>query len=128
MASVKIYQVIVALPWVYILVTSMKFYIDRSMSASRRDVLHKSQAFMRWLIDVCDLYDLGSEGRSSTFEKKVAGGSYCYVRMDCAIFSILECQVPCSFGETPLIGCLRPYFYLFEVELEKGKTTSQRTL
>jgi hypothetical protein len=108
------------------LVTSMKFYIDRSMSVCRRSP-SQTTGFHE-MVDVCDLYDLGFEGCSSTFEKKVAGGSYCYVRMDCAIFSILECQVPCSFGETPLIGCLRPYSYLVVVELEKGTTTSQRTL
>jgi len=36
-------------------------------------------------VDVCGLYDLGFEGRNWTFEKKVAGGSYCRVRLDRAL-------------------------------------------
>ena len=36
-------------------------------------------------MDVCGLYDLGFEGRNWTFEKKVAGGSYCPVRLDRAL-------------------------------------------
>ena len=36
-------------------------------------------------MDVCGLYDLGFEGRNWTFEKKVAGGSYCRVRLDPAL-------------------------------------------
>ena len=99
----------------------MKFYTDQ------REVPHKSQAFHE-MVDVCGLYDLGFEGRSWTFEKKVAGGSYIYVCMDRVVFSRLECHVPCRFDETPLIGCLRPYSYLIVVELEKGTTTSQGTL
>ena len=37
------------------------------------------------MADVCGLYDLGYEGRSWTFEKRVAGGSYCRVRHDRAL-------------------------------------------
>jgi hypothetical protein len=34
------------------------------------------------MVDVCGLFDLGYEGRSWTFEKRVAGGSFCRVRLD----------------------------------------------
>jgi len=37
------------------------------------------------MVDVCGLYDLGYEGRSWTYEKKVAGGSFCRVRLDRAL-------------------------------------------
>jgi len=39
------------------------------------------------MVDVCGFHDLGFEGRSWTFEKKVAGGSYCRVRLDRALAS-----------------------------------------
>jgi len=44
-------------------------------------------AGFREMVDVCGLYDLGYEGRSWTFEKRVAGGSYCRTRLDRAIVS-----------------------------------------
>ena len=37
------------------------------------------------MVDVCGLVDLGFEGRRWTYEKKVAGGSYCRVRLDRAL-------------------------------------------
>ena len=39
----------------------------------------------REMLDVCRLVDLGFESCRWTFEKKVAGGSYCYVRLDRAL-------------------------------------------
>jgi endonuclease/exonuclease/phosphatase family metal-dependent hydrolase len=39
-------------------------------------------AGFREMADVCGLFDLGYEGRSWTFEKRAAGGSYCRVRLD----------------------------------------------
>ena len=39
----------------------------------------------REAIDVCGLADLGFEGRSWTYEKKVTDGSYCRVRLDRAL-------------------------------------------
>ena len=36
-------------------------------------------------MDVCGLNDLGYEGRSWTYEKKVVGGAYCRVRLDRAL-------------------------------------------
>lgn len=58
------------------------------------EVLHRSEhvgvqersyaqiAGFREMVDVCGLSDLGYEGHSWTYEKKVAGGSYCRVRLD----------------------------------------------
>jgi hypothetical protein len=58
------------------------------------EVLHQSKhvgvqariqaqiAGFREMADVCGFNDLGFEGRSWTFEKKVAGGSFCRVRLD----------------------------------------------
>ena len=37
------------------------------------------------MVDVCGLSDLGYVRRSWTFEKRVAGGSYCRVRLDRAL-------------------------------------------
>jgi hypothetical protein len=39
----------------------------------------------RGMADVCELADLGFEGRGWTFEKKVVGGSFCRVRLDRAM-------------------------------------------
>ena len=39
----------------------------------------------REMVDVCGLYDLGYEGRRWIFEKKVARGTYCRVRLDRAL-------------------------------------------
>lgn len=60
------------------------------------EVLHRSEegvqersyaqmAGFREMVDVCGLYDLGYEGRRWTFERRVAGGSYCRVRLDRAL-------------------------------------------
>lgn len=63
------------------------------------EVLHQSEhvgvqgrsfsqiAGFREMVDVCGSHDLGFEGRSWTFEKRVAGGSYCRVRLDRALAS-----------------------------------------
>ena len=45
------------------------------------------QAF-RDTVDICELMDLGFTGTAWTFEKKVAGGSYCRVRLDRASASL----------------------------------------
>jgi hypothetical protein len=39
------------------------------------------------MVDACGLYDTGFTGRSWTFEKRVAGGSFCRVRLDRALAS-----------------------------------------
>jgi hypothetical protein len=44
------------------------------------------QAF-RDTVDICELMDLGYTGTAWTFEKKVAGGTYCRVRLDRALAS-----------------------------------------
>lgn len=48
---------------------------------------HKSARIVGFCekVDVCGLYDLGYEGRKWTFEKKVAGGVLCHVRLDRAL-------------------------------------------
>ena len=63
------------------------------------DVLHRSEhvgvqersyaqiAGFREMVDVCGLFDLGFQGKEWTYEKKVAGGSYCRVRLDRAFAS-----------------------------------------
>jgi hypothetical protein len=37
------------------------------------------------MVDVCGLCDIDYYGRSWTFEKKVAGGTFCQVRLDRAL-------------------------------------------
>jgi hypothetical protein len=49
------------------------------------------QAF-RDTVDVCQLMDLGYNGTPWTFEKKVAGGSYCRVRLDRALATASWCE------------------------------------
>ena len=44
------------------------------------------------MVDVCGLNDLGFEGRNWTFKKKVAGGSYCRVRLDCGLATADWCN------------------------------------
>ena len=39
-------------------------------------------AGFREAVDVCELADLGYEGNSWTFERRVVGGSFCRVRLD----------------------------------------------
>jgi endonuclease/exonuclease/phosphatase family metal-dependent hydrolase len=39
----------------------------------------------REAVDVCGLADLGFEGRMWTYEKKIAGGAFCRVRLDRAL-------------------------------------------
>jgi hypothetical protein len=43
-------------------------------------------------VDVCELADLGYEGNSWTFEKRVAGGSFCRVRLDRALAMTQWCD------------------------------------
>jgi hypothetical protein len=59
------------------------------------EVLHQSEhvgvrsqvqiAGFREMVDVCGLRDLGYEGRSWAFEKRVVGGSFCRVQLDRAL-------------------------------------------
>ncbi|XP_071678431.1 uncharacterized protein [Lolium perenne] len=49
------------------------------------------QAF-RETVDVCQLMDLGYTGTPWTFEKKVAGGSYCRVHLDRALATSSRCE------------------------------------
>jgi hypothetical protein len=72
------------------------------------EVLHQSEhvgvqersraqiAGFREMVDVCGFTDLGYEGRSWTFEKKVAGGTYCRTRLDRGLANADWC---CRFPE-----------------------------
>ncbi|XP_071678252.1 uncharacterized protein [Lolium perenne] len=53
---------------------------------------HAQIAGFRDAVDVCGLQDLGYEGTKWTYEKKVAGGSYCQVRLDRALASPEWCD------------------------------------
>jgi len=53
---------------------------------------HAQIAGFREVVDVCGFHDLGYEGRSWTFEKRVAGGSYCRVRLDRALATADWCS------------------------------------
>jgi hypothetical protein len=68
------------------------------------EVLHRSKhvgvqerslaqiADFREMVDVCGLRDLGYEGRSWNFEKRVAGGSFFRVRLDRALATTDWCS------------------------------------
>jgi endonuclease/exonuclease/phosphatase family metal-dependent hydrolase len=53
---------------------------------------HAQIAGFRDAVDVCGLQDLGFEGVKCTFEKKIAGGSYCQVRLDRALATADWCD------------------------------------
>jgi len=59
--------------------------LHRSEHVGVQERIYAQIAGFREMVDVCGLYDLGYEGRSWTFEKRVAGGSYCQVRLDRAL-------------------------------------------
>ena len=46
----------------------------------------------REMVDICGLYDLSFVGRKWTFEKKVAGGTFCRVRLDRALATADWCS------------------------------------
>jgi len=71
------------LPWVCIGDFNEVLHRDEHCGVQERS--HAQIAGFREMVDVCGLYDLGFEGRKWTFEKKVAGGSYCRVRLDRAL-------------------------------------------
>jgi hypothetical protein len=48
----------------------------------------------REMVDVCGLYDLCFEGRKWTYEKRVAGGSFCRVRRDRALANLSWSALP----------------------------------
>jgi hypothetical protein len=71
------------LPWVCI--GDFNEVLHRSEHVGVQERRHQQVAGFREMVDICSLYDLGYEGRSWTFEKKVAGGEYCRVRLDRAL-------------------------------------------
>jgi hypothetical protein len=52
------------------------------------------------MVDVCGLCDIDYYGRSWTFEKKVAGGTFCQVRLDRAL------ATTDWSARFPLLGCV----------------------
>ena len=72
-----------SLPWLCI--GDFNEVLHRSEHVGMQERSYNQIAGFRDMADVCGLYDLGYEGRSWTFEKRVAGGSYCRVRLDLAL-------------------------------------------
>jgi endonuclease/exonuclease/phosphatase family metal-dependent hydrolase len=68
------------LPWVCM--DDFNEVLHQSEHVGVQERSHAHIAGFREMVDVCRLHDLGYEGRSWTFEKKVSGGSYCRVRLD----------------------------------------------
>jgi exonuclease III len=59
--------------------------VHRSEHVGVQERSHQQIAGFCEMVFICGLYDLGYEGRSWTFEKKVAGGEYCRVQLDRAL-------------------------------------------
>jgi len=73
------------LPWLCI--GDFNEVLHRSEHSGVQERIYTQIAGFREMVDVCGLYDLGYEGRSWTYEKKVAGGSFCRVHLDRALAS-----------------------------------------
>jgi hypothetical protein len=71
------------LPWVCIGDFNEVLYQHEHVCVAERSMAQIGG--FREMADVCELADLGFEGRSWTFEKKVAGGTFCRVRLDRAL-------------------------------------------
>lgn len=71
------------LPWVCIGDFNEVLFRSEHQGVQERNFAH--MVVFREMADVCGLYDLGYEGRSWTFEKRITGGSYCRVRLDRAL-------------------------------------------
>ena len=72
-----------ALPWLCI--GDFNEVLHRSEHEGVQERSYAQIEGFREMVDVCGLFDLGSEGRRWTFEKRVAGGTYCRVRLDRAL-------------------------------------------
>ena len=79
-----------ALPWVCM--GDFNEVLHRSEHVGVRERSHAQIAGFRDMVDVCGIRDLGYEGRRWTFEKRVAGGSYCRVRLDRALATVDWCS------------------------------------
>jgi hypothetical protein len=71
------------LPWLCIRDFNEVLHREEHMGVHER-CNAQIQAF-RETVDVCELMDLGFTGNPWTFERKVAGGTYCRVRLDRAL-------------------------------------------
>jgi hypothetical protein len=71
------------LPWVCL--GDFNEVLHRSEHVGVQERSYAQMAGFREIVDVCGLGDLGFEGQSWTFEKKVAGGTFYRVRLDRAL-------------------------------------------
>jgi hypothetical protein len=62
--------------------------LDHSEHEGVNERRYGQMAGFRDIMDVCGLYDLGYKGVGYTFEKKVAGGSYCRTRLNQALATL----------------------------------------
>ena len=75
-----------SLPWVCI--GDFNEVLHRSEHQGPQERSYAQIAGFREMVDVCGLVDLGFQGRKWTFERKVAGGAYCRVRLDRALATV----------------------------------------
>lgn len=80
MGHAETYKVINPLPWMCIGDFNEVLYQHEHEGTAERSMA-RIECF-RDAIDVCELADLGFEGRWWTYEKCVVGGSFCRVRLD----------------------------------------------
>ena len=71
------------LPWVC--VGDFNEVLHQTEHVGVNDRSFSQIASFREMVDVCGFHDLGFKGRSWTFEKKIAGGSFCRVHLDRAL-------------------------------------------
>jgi hypothetical protein len=71
------------LPWVCL--GDFNEVLHRHEHVGMQERSQAQMAGFREVVDVCGLQDLGYQGNSWTYEKKVTGGSYCRVRLDRAL-------------------------------------------
>jgi hypothetical protein len=78
------------LPWLCIGDFNEVLLQEEHMGVNKRSYT-QIQAFHD-TVDICELMDIGYTGVPWTFEKKVAGGSYCRVRLDRALATVSWCE------------------------------------
>jgi hypothetical protein len=78
------------LPWVCL--GDFNEVLHRHEHVGVQDHSQAQIAGFRDMIDVCGFCDLGYEGRSWTFEKRVSSGSFCRVRLDRALATAEWCS------------------------------------
>lgn len=72
-----------ALPWLFIGDFNEMLHRQEHVGVLERS--NAQMAGFREMVDVCELIDLGFSGTNWTYEKKVAGDTYCRVRLDRAL-------------------------------------------